>query len=310
MVTFHRPIVDDRQQGFDVLAVMRRRWHAVTVPLVVATMTVACGERPALVRLSEARHLSAELLVSFTKAGDASNRAVMADTDEASAAFAREAREASEKVQRQVDELEKLLSSLNYASEGDLLRAFGERFGSYRELDERVLGLAVENTNLKAQRLSFGPVRETADALRDALASVGPADAAQTWHVKALAGSVMSAVREIQALQAPHIAEADEAAMMRLEGTMHDAQTQARSALRELSALARRNDAPLVADATKALDRLEALNAEVLELSRRNTNVRSVALALNEKGKLTAVCEEELRKLNDALTDRMSFGNR
>ena len=310
MVIYQRPMVDDEQRVFDVLAAVKAQWRLLTLPLIVAALSVGCGERPALVRLSEARHLSAELMVSFTKTGDASNRAVMADTDEASTAFAQEAREASAKVQHQVDELAKLLSSLNYTSEGDVLQAFAERFATYRELDERVLALAVENTNLKAQRLSFGPVREAADALRDALAQLGPADPAQTWHVKALAGSVMVAVREIQVLQAPHIAEADEAAMMRLESSMHDAETQARADFRALSSLVRRADATRIADATAALDRLEALNTEVVALSRRNTNVRSVAMALNEKGKLTAVCEEGLRTLNDALTERMSFGNR
>jgi hypothetical protein len=54
---------------------------------------VACREYPrtALEHLLQARGLTAELLVQLTKAADASNRSVMADTDEASIAFAKEA---------------------------------------------------------------------------------------------------------------------------------------------------------------------------------------------------------------------------
>ena len=39
------------------------------------------------------------------------------------------------------------------------LETFTGRFDEYRRLDDEILPLAVENTNLKAQRLSFGPAR-------------------------------------------------------------------------------------------------------------------------------------------------------
>lgn len=39
----------------------------------------------------------------------------------------------------------------------------------YEQLDDEALPLAVENTNVKAQRLSFGLGREAADAFRSAI---------------------------------------------------------------------------------------------------------------------------------------------
>ncbi len=47
---------------------------------------------------------------------------------------------------------------------------FNGQSAQYGSLDRNILALAVENTNLKAQRLSFGPAREAADAFRDAVA--------------------------------------------------------------------------------------------------------------------------------------------
>jgi hypothetical protein len=39
-------------------------------------------------------------------------------------------------------------------------------------------------------------------------------------------------------------------------------------------------------------------------LSRRNSNVRSLAMSLGEKRMLTAACEDSLRALRDALAKR------
>ena len=87
----------------------------------------------------------------------------MADTDEMTVAFAREAEEAQQAVQTDIDALEPILQSLHFSDETRLLQEFVSRFAEYRELDRRILDLAVENTNLKAQRLSFGPAQEAAD---------------------------------------------------------------------------------------------------------------------------------------------------
>ena len=46
------------------------------------------------------------------------------------------------------------------------------------------------------------------------------------------------------------------------------------------------------------------VNAQIVALSRRNTNVRSLALSLGQKRTLTAACEDSLRALEDALAKR------
>lgn len=253
----------------------------------------------------EARRLAADLLVQFTKAADASNRAVMADTDDASVQFAREAEQATRTVQSDSGLLGPILRGLDYSKETQLLAEFGTRFAKYQALDRRILELAVENTNVKAQRMSFGPARKAADAFRDAVEAVAPAEPAKdTWHVKALAATAVAAVREIQVLQAPHIAEANEAAMIGMEQRMAALEADARTALAALASLAPPGSRPQIAAAIAVLDRFVALNAQIVELSRRNTNVRSLALSLGEKRTLTAACEEGLRALQDALATR------
>ncbi len=293
-------------QSSSVVRVRRR----LGLPLAILMMTAGasgCVRSPETVleRLIEARRLAADLLVQFTKAADASNRAVMADTDDTSAAFAREAGQATQAVQTDIGLLSPMLAGLDYSNETRLLDEFGGRFAKYLALDRGILELAVENTNLKAQRLSFGPVREAADAFSqslDAAAQLAPAKDA--WHVRALAGGAVAAVREIQVVQAPHIAEADESAMTRLEQQMAASEGSARRALQSLDGLIAPGSKGHLTAATAALDRLMALNAQIVALSRRNTNVRSLALSLGQKRTLTAACEESLAALQDALSKR------
>jgi hypothetical protein len=291
--------------------VSRKGASQTTAVLLAVIVAAGCGQRSGLERLSQARQLSADLEVQFTKAADAANKAVMADTDDASVAFAREADEAKKAVQANADALQPILQGLGYADETRLLEDFVARFAEYRALDRRILDLAVENTNLKAQRLSFGPALQAADAFRDALQAIGPVDAAKdTWRVRALVSSAVAAVREIQALQAPHIAEADDAAMTRMETRMTASETAARHALEALAPLVSKGSRQHLDAAQAALDRFMAVHADITALSRRNTNVRSLALTLNQKGQLIRACEDRLRALRDALANRGFSGTR
>src|SRR3954463_1372957 len=110
-----------------------------------------------LQRLAQATRVAADLRVQFTKEGDAANRAVMADTDEASVRFKRDAQQALGAAQMDSATLRPLLMGLGSEAELQLLDQFDRSFATYRDLDAKILDLAVKNTNLKAQQLSFGP---------------------------------------------------------------------------------------------------------------------------------------------------------
>ena len=157
-------------------------------------------------------------------------------------------------------------------------------------MDDEILPLAVENTNLKAQRLSFGPAQEAADAFRAAVEAAARS-AKGSCCGEAIANRARAALLEIQVLQAPHIAESDDAAMTRMEDRMKELARTARAAVDELKA----------AEAGAALDRFMGINDEIVTLSRRNSNVRSLALSLGRKRKVTAECEDDLRALEQAL---------
>jgi negative regulator of replication initiation len=258
----------------------------------------------------EARRITSDTLAQLTKAADASNRAVMADQDAASRAFAHEAEEATQVVRGNIDALRSLLTGLDYSQEGQLLTEFDTRFGAYLAMDRVILGMAVERTNLKAQRLSFGPAREAADAFRTSLESIVASSEPNQWHVRALVETAIAALREIQSLQAPHIAEAEDAAMSSMEQQMGASASAARKAMEQLASLLDPQSMPDLAAARSALDRFLSVNTELVALSRRNTNVRSLSMSLGSKRALTMSCEDELRAIQDALTKRSVGGTR
>jgi hypothetical protein len=276
------------------------RWCCATLAAVSATACVD-GSKLVLNQQAEAHRLSSDLRVQFTRAADASNRAVMADTDEASVAAARDADQATKAVQRDIDALHPILVDLGDRSETAQLDQFKARFDEYRKLDETILPLAIENTNIKAQRLSFGPAQEAVNSFRQAVdAAVAPV-ASKNGRAEALAAQAIAALLEVQVMQARHIAESDEAAMSRMEAAMTASLSAARKAVDTLRGLLPPASASRLAPAAAALDTFTTTNSEIVALSRRNSNVRSLALSLGKKRTVTAECDDLLQALEDTL---------
>ena len=276
------------------------------LPYVVALLALAlsCRGDPTtvLTRLEDSRRVVAELRVHFSQAADASNRAVMAGTDDASTVAAREAEQATTAVKTSAAALGRLLDGLSYANEARMLQEFGVEFSRYEELDRRILSLAVENTNLKAQALSFGAASQAANGFRETLERFASTSVVKDrCRVDGLVADAVRAVREIQVLHAPHIAERDDASMTRVEKEMADLDAKARAALTSLAELSPAGARPEVAEALAKLDQFKAATAQIVELSRRNTNVLSLELALRTKPPLAAACDDRIRALQDAL---------
>lgn len=284
---------------------MNRR-IAVACMVVAVTLASGCIEEPHTVlgRLEDSRHLTAESLLQLAKVTEAGNRIVMADNPDAASIAAKDLGAATAEVARDTAALANELKALSYSDEAGLLEEFQKQFTVFRDVDREISDLAEQDTNLKAQRLSFGDAQSAADALRDALAVVVQRSPADDWHVRALTAEILSNVREIQALQAPHIAAPDDATMGRLEARIDGAQSAAQTTLAALVGVARPEAGAAVKEANAALERFRTVDAEIVKLSRQNSNVRALALALGRRRTLAAVCEEHLRSVQEELSKR------
>ena len=280
----------------------RRSWLFALLAITAACRTDGGNF---LTDTAEATRLTAELRVELTQALDASNRAVMADTDDASKAFAEDAARLTRSIENDAAALGAGLARLGYTNEGQALADFQNKFAEYRKVDATILALAVENTNLKAQRLSFGPAREAAGAFQRSLEAASRLSAEKDrCRVEGLAARATLAVTQIEVILAPHIAERDDAAMTGMEKEMASLQRTARETLPEITALAPGPARAELAVAMAALDRFDAVTGEIVALSRRNTNVRSLDLALRVKPPLTAACVASLRTIAESLRQR------
>jgi hypothetical protein len=274
--------------------------------LAVGLLATACAEPPAtaLQHLLEARKTADGLLLEVTKSADASNRAVLAGTDESATAFGQEARASLNTVSTDVTRLRDLLQRLQYGTEQQILTEFDTAFKRYSELDQQLLDLAVQNTNLKAQRLSFGSAAQAADEFALRLKAVLPAAGSDGWKLRAATADAVAALREIQVLEAPHIAESDDGTMTELEKRMADREKSVRAALGTTASLAAPSSRSNVAAATAALDRFAGVHSELITLSRTNSNVRSLALVFGQLRNLRAACEGHLQALREALNQK------
>lgn len=248
--------------------------------------------------------------LALASASEAEKSAVLATTDQDSRTLADQARAATAEVERERQELGRLLATGGTQRERDLLAQFTETFGNLRRIDDEVLQLAVKNTNLKAYALSFGPAAETLSEMDAALSRVVAKRAAspEAKRMMLLAFGARIAVLRIQALLAPHIAEESDANMDRLEASMAGEEQQVRKDLDGLAALpALHGDADL-ATAASSFVRYSELKAKILALSRENTNVRSLALSLNQKRKALFLSGDVLNALRQAVLEEPIAG--
>ncbi len=252
----------------------------------------------------------ARMQLGLASESEAEKSAVLAITDQDSQTFADQARAATAEVERDRQEIGAMLAASGTQREKDLLAQFTEAFSRLKSLDEEVLGLAVKNTNLKAYSLLFGAAASTLAEMDASLARViaKHPDSPSAKRLMAMAFGARLGVLRIQALLAPHIAEESDEKMDHMEASMGK---EAAAVQKDLDGLAALAELAADADVTAALSQFgqyEKVKWQILSLSRANTNVRSLALSLNQKRKATAVCLDALSALKAAILEEPIAG--
>ena len=158
--------------------------------------------------------------INMVKSVEAEKSAVMADTDEASVSFAEESLRAAEAVELHLRELAGLIEKYPSGKEEYLIGEFGACWAGLRGIDRQILGFAVQNTNLKAARLSFGAGHAAMRQFELELSRLGRDTI--DGPICRLVNDAQTAALRIHVLHAPHIASPDDEEMDGIEKVIRE----------------------------------------------------------------------------------------
>jgi hypothetical protein len=274
------------------------RMTAGAVILLVVMLTVLhfqSGQTPAAQLALKAKRIALveQMRLALASASEAEKSAVMATTDEESQTFADQARTNAAAAELARRQLEGLLEP----REPNLFAQFSQAFTDFQRVDKDLLELSVKNTNVKAFNLAFGPAAAAVKEMDTALAGLPTEDV----NVLRFADNARIAALRLQALLPPHIAEESDQKEDEMEAQMAKEDRDVRRSLDALSALPSLVDNPGLKTARASYARFSETRAQILKLSRENTNVRSLTISLNQKRKAMFLCQDALAALRDAI---------
>lgn len=287
----------------------------VVLALVLLAPAPARAKTPAPAVFSDlmaAVRQTAALQEDLHAAVEAEKSAVLASTPDTARPFLDEARQAAGRVEQGRLALALTLERLGRGPETEIFADFSRAWTELLAVHREIMTLAPENTNKLATELSRGSASQAAARLETALEALldVSADSPQASTLARRSQDLTAACLKILSLQPPHIAEAEDGRMDVMEAEMR---ARIEKGDRALEFLAR--SVPPTAQASLALagaawkDFLR-VNAEILSLSRRNSDVRSLALVLGRGRTLAAQCSASLKALSDKLLERNSKATR
>jgi hypothetical protein len=182
-----------------------------------------------------------------------------------------------------------------------LLASFSRGFANFLRIDRDLLALTGKNTNIKAFALAFGPAAQAVQEIDSALSRFLAKHATSPQSTLLLAAGAQAAVLRIETRLAPHIAEQSDPRMDEMEALMDKDDRQVRAGLDGLAAQPDLRADSDVASARAGYARFSELRTQILALSRQNTNVRSLAMSLDQKRNAMFVCQDALYALQQQI---------
>ena len=281
----------------------QRRFARLRSKIAVVSIAVVwaggCGGEPALLRQIEKVQLLNDIQHRLLESVDAEKSAVLAVTDEESSDFAAQSKRSADEIDRLKARLGELIAADARRDEGEKLAAFDAKWSELKEIDARLLALAVANTNLKAGRLL---AREGSAALDRFITSIDAMTLAcsDVAVVRSLAMAATSVAR-IQSLLFVHIPEASDAEMTMLETRIRALSTTVETALRDAGPSVPSAASAATTNAAEAWTEYQRVATEVIRLSRLNTNVISIDVSTHEKRAATRACLDALADLRSVV---------
>lgn len=266
------------------------------------------GYNPFTTQIRKAELVSS-MQIHLLKATEAEKNAVMALTDEASEFYAGDARQAADVVETSRKEIEIIINEGKSQGETKLLNEFNACWSQHQKLDDTILNLAVQNTNLKAQQISTTQCAKEIQNIETSLNRlIYDSDKSQQCNDASIpAYDALTASLKIFTLHKPHIEAADDQQMDEIEQDIESYDEKAKTAFNSLNGMVMISDNPDLINAKTAYDKFMNLTNEVIRLSRLNTNIKSAELSLGKKRLISAQCQEILATLQKSVQSKGNY---
>ena len=254
----------------------------------------------------EKKEILSQIRINLLKSVEMEKDAVMALTDEESQGFADQSSVASSAVENNLRRLHSLIDASPLEDEKKLIVEFDGCWMELRKLDQTILELAVQNTNLKAASLSREKGAEAMGRFEHALKEIGQSTT-RTPNEGRVEKSIYHAITnglKIYNLHSPHIAEASDEKMDQIEAEMKTKENEVSKSLDELAGFTGEECRESLSQAKTAFFDFMDVTAMVIKLSRQNSNIKSLELSLGRKRKVTAQCDEVLAAFQETVQGR------
>jgi hypothetical protein len=247
-----------------------------------------------------------QMRINLLKSVEMEKNAVMAVTDEESQKFADQSRAASAAVEQDLHLLRSLLNEVPLPDEQKLVMEFDNGWAEFLKLDQVILELAVQNTNLKAASLSRDKGGEAIRKFELALDGIlrPYLGTPNEDRIARLLCHSLTAALKIYNLHSSHIAETSDQNMDQIEMLMKKEESEAAKPLTEVAGIVDKGSRDALLPAKTAFAEFMEVTVTVIKLSRQNSNIKSLELSLGRKRKVAAQCDEILAAFQETVQSR------
>ena len=256
--------------------------------------------------------LLSTMRIHLLEAIEAEKNSVLSITDEGSEEFAVQGRQAADGVEKSRKEIESIIQHGKLKQEIEMINEFNSCWSQFRKLDETILDLAIQNTNLKAQKISAMQCAHEMELFEASLNRLIQRNTKDGQCNKAvmLSYEALRASLNIFVLHKPHIEEEDDQKMDKIEQRIRSYDQSARKALGALHRIASSSDNEDLKNAETAYERFMNQTTVVLKLSRMNTNIKSAELSLGKIRLISSQCQEIIDNLKETVQVQEFKGTR
>lgn len=226
--------------------------------------------------------VAAELNSNFLASVRAQKNSIMSPDDASSVTNANLSRESMRLAQENVGALKDMCTRRAVAGQVDAVNMLAKALDAVETLNNTVLDLSVQNTNVKARAIVAGELQRTADALALRVRrwfgdAVSANDAAALARAKPLF-ELQDAIQAMPPTALQHVEATGDAEMTALEKSLNSLMETAQSSLAGLTGV----DAASLIEARSQLSDMKLAVGKATQLSRLDTNNRSAAMSLKE----------------------------